>query len=54
MGSGLVAHFVDVRMSFGQNYWLGVGEGVGEGVDVFACAHVSHPCARTRDRIFFY
>ena len=28
----IIAHFLHVCMSFGQNYWLADGEGVGDGV----------------------
>ena len=41
MGSGLVAHFVDVRMSFGHY----CGEGIRGGVYGHMCAHKS--CTRS-------
>ena len=40
-GSHIIAHFLHVCMSFGQNYWLADGEGVGDGVMV-ACVRVHH------------
>ena len=60
-GSGLVAPFVDVRMSFGQNCgWGGdLGEGSGlvahvAGVIVVVSCRVSDPSGRACPHVIFF